>query len=71
MKFTKKKAQSAVEYLILATTITIVVLIGFDEKRGFLIKARNLSEGMFNQSLRGIMGTNAEMATRSFATNYP
>lgn len=52
-----KKGQSAIEYLILATTITIVVLIGFDEDRGFLQQARNLTEGLFNQSLEGIMGT--------------
>lgn len=55
--FRPQKGQSAVEYLILATTITIVVLIGFDERRGLLQQARNLTEGLFNQSLRGIMGT--------------
>jgi len=67
----KKKGQSAIEYLILATTITIVVLIGFDERRGFLVLARNYSEIFFNESLRGIMGTNSQSAARAWATNYP
>ena len=67
----KRKGQSAIEYLILATTITIVVLIGFDERRGFLVLARNYSEVFFNETLRGIMGTNAKYAVRDTATNYP
>ncbi len=67
----KRKGQSAIEYLILATTITIVVLIGFDERRGFLVLARNYSEVFFNETLRGIMGTNAHDAVRDAATNYP
>jgi len=67
----KRQGQSAIEYLILATTITIVVLIGFDERRGFLVLARNYSEGFFNESVRGIMGTSAVNAARSTASNYP
>ena len=61
-----KKGQSAIEYLILATTITIVVLVGFDERRGFLQQARNLTEGMFNESLRQIMGNVSTRAARSY-----
>jgi len=67
----KKTGQSAIEYLILAASITAVVLIGFDEDQGFLLQARNLSEGMFNQALRGIMGTEAENAVRTYKMNYP
>jgi hypothetical protein len=67
----QKKGQSAVEYLILATTVTIVILVGFDQDRGLLMMARNLSEGMINQSLRGIMGTNSLVAARKGAANYP
>lgn len=51
------KAQSAIEYLILSTAIVIVVLVGFDPKNGFMLKARDLGEALMNQSLRGIMGT--------------
>jgi len=61
----RRKGQSAIEYMILATTITIVVLVGFDEDQGFLVKSRNLAEGMLNEAIRGIMGTNSSVAART------
>lgn len=61
----RRTGQSAIEYMILATTVTIVVLVGFDEDRGFLIKSRNLAEGMLNEAIRGIMGTDAAVAART------
>lgn len=69
----KKKGQSAVEYIVLATTVTIVVLVGFDEHLGMLIQARNLAERVFNENLRGILGTNAVLASRtsSVVGDYP
>ncbi|MEW5894475.1 MAG: hypothetical protein AB1650_01775 [Candidatus Omnitrophota bacterium] len=69
----RRKGQSAIEYLILATVITIIVLIGFDQERGFLIEARNLSEEMFNRSVRRIVGISplTSDAIRTTMTNYP
>lgn len=67
----KVKAQSAVEYLILTTTILVVVLVGFSENKGFLTQARNLSAEAFNEALRGIMGTNSVISARTMANNYP
>ncbi len=65
--------QSAIEYLILATTITIVVLVGLGGNAGFLTKARQSSEVFFKQTLRGVMGssTNTANILRKQATNYP
>lgn len=73
----KKKGQSAIEYLILATAVAIVVLIGFDEKRGLLVQARNLTGGMFEQALRGIFGSDSSIVSRtdvdlnSIVDSYP
>ena len=72
------KGQSAIEYLILATAIVIVVLVGFNKDNGFMLKAQNVAEGMMNQSVRGIMGTVAgedvarsDIDSRTGSRGYP
>ena len=67
----RKYGQTAVEYLILLATITVVVLIGFDEQRGFMVRTRNLAEVSFNETLRNVMGPPPGAAARTHATSYP
>ena len=67
----RKRGQSAIEYMILATTVMVVILIGFDERSGVLIQGRNLAEGILNAAFIEIMGTTSEVAARTGYQNYP
>ena len=64
-----RKAQVAIEYLLLLGVVAAVVMVGF---RVFLPKARNSSEHYFNETTRAILGPPPMCATtEAYRINYP
>ncbi len=53
------RAQAAFEYMILLTSVVLLVLLGFHPQNGFLVKAKNLSDVYMNYSLKQTYGRNA------------
>ena len=50
----RKKAQSAVEYLLLLAVVAVIVFVGF--KTTILPQTQQVSSGYFNKVANGIMG---------------
>ncbi len=70
---TMSRGQTAAEYLLLVMTVATLVLVAFGSQGGLLHRAYNLTGTFHNETLRGIMGSNATEAARSWAdsSNYP
>lgn len=54
-------AQAAFEYMILLTSVVLVVLLGFHPKSGFLVKAKNLSDVYMNYAVNQLYGRKAQV----------
>ncbi len=63
-----RRAQAAVEYIVLLGVVTAVVLAGFNS---FLYSTQERTNLIINQALKGIMGVNAISKARSTHLNYP
>ncbi|HRZ39629.1 MAG TPA: hypothetical protein P5246_01340 [Candidatus Omnitrophota bacterium] len=66
-----REAQAAFEYMILLTTVVLVVLLAFHPKKGFLIKAKNLSDEYMNYTLKETYGLPAAYNGVTFGSKGP
>ncbi len=55
----RRHAQAAFEYIILLTTVVIVVLLSFHPTSGVLVRAKNLTDEFMNTVIRKTYGRNA------------
>jgi len=53
----KRKAQTAIEYMVLLGAITAVALVGFST---YLPRAKDMALGMFNRTARQLLGDSAD-----------
>ena len=66
MLLREKKAQTAIEYLLLLMTVVTIVLVGF---RTYLPRVRDASNVYYNRVVPGIMGTPSRCGDGSCAGN--